>query len=132
MAVTMRLLLDTNRYCDLVICDPEVTHRVATADEVWLPFITVAELKAGFAAGTRREKNDAELAKFLADVCSGILFPDLESLERFADLFAQIRQNGETVATNDLWIATLAMQHDLVVDTRDTDFQRVPGLKLVG
>ncbi len=48
----MRLALDTNRYTDLCRGELSVIETVEQADEVWLPFIVVGELRAGFAVGT--------------------------------------------------------------------------------
>jgi hypothetical protein len=59
----MRLALDTNRYSDLARNLPEVVARVEQADEVFLPFVVIAELRAGFAAGSRARKNEDALAK---------------------------------------------------------------------
>jgi len=49
----MRLALDTNRYTDLCRGEPSVIETVELANEVWLPFIVVGELRAGFAVGTQ-------------------------------------------------------------------------------
>jgi hypothetical protein len=60
-----RLLLDTNRYSDLVANVGAVTSRVERAAEVWLTVISVGELRAGFALGTRRAQNEARLTQVL-------------------------------------------------------------------
>jgi len=49
----MRIAIDTNRYSDLVKGDEAVAEIVSSADEVWVPVIVVAELRAGFAAGAQ-------------------------------------------------------------------------------
>ncbi|HEY6323227.1 MAG TPA: hypothetical protein VJA16_16915 [Thermoanaerobaculia bacterium] len=49
----MRLALDTNRYTDLTRGDAAVVMLVERAEEVLLPFIVLAELRAGFSVGTR-------------------------------------------------------------------------------
>jgi predicted nucleic acid-binding protein len=41
-------------------------------------------------------------------------------------LFAQLRRQGTPVPTNDLWIAALVLQHDLVLCTSDTHFDKLP------
>ena len=48
----MRLALDTNRYTDLCRGNASVVEAIELADEVWLPFIVLGELRAGFAVGT--------------------------------------------------------------------------------
>jgi predicted nucleic acid-binding protein len=46
--VAVRLALDTNRYTDLCRGNVPVVEAVELADEVWLPFIVLGELRAGF------------------------------------------------------------------------------------
>ena len=43
----MRVALDTNRYVDLCKGVKETVEIAETADEVFLPFVVVAELRAG-------------------------------------------------------------------------------------
>ena len=50
----MRLALDTNRYTDLRRGLAPVVELVSRADEIGVPLPVVAELRAGFANGTRR------------------------------------------------------------------------------
>jgi predicted nucleic acid-binding protein len=45
----VRLALDTNRYTDLCRGDRPTAELVATAEAVYLPFVVLAELRAGFA-----------------------------------------------------------------------------------
>ena len=54
----MRLALDTNRYADLCRGTARVVETVASADEVWLPFIVVGGLRAGFGVGTQGPHNE--------------------------------------------------------------------------
>lgn len=61
----MNLLLDTNRYRDFCEGDVAAVDRVQLAERVFLAFVTVAELRAGFAAGTWARQNEANLSRFL-------------------------------------------------------------------
>jgi len=63
--VAVRLALDNNRYTDLCRGKAEVVETVETADEVWLPFIVLGELRAGFAVGSQGRRNEAILRRFL-------------------------------------------------------------------
>ena len=57
--MAVRLALDTNRYTDLCRGVAEVVATVEQADEVWLPFVVLGELRAGFAVGTQGVRNEA-------------------------------------------------------------------------
>ena len=54
----MRLALDTNRYTDLCRGVEDTVRLVSTAEAVFLPFVVVAELRAGFASGTARRRTN--------------------------------------------------------------------------
>ena len=61
----MRLALDTNRYSDLCRGLPAVVEVVKHAEAVFLPFVVVAELRAGFAVGKRGAENERILQRFI-------------------------------------------------------------------
>jgi predicted nucleic acid-binding protein len=129
--VEVKLLLDTNRYTDLAQGVAEVVARVVAASEAWLPLFALGELRAGFVGGARRSQNEAALAKFLSWPHVGVLLPDEMTTSFYAQIYVDLRQQGTPIPANDIWIAALASQHDLVLDSRDQHFHYVPGLKLV-
>ncbi len=43
-------------------------------------------------------------------------------------IFVQLKRAGTPVPDNDLWIAALALEHDLTLITRDRHFERIPQL----
>ncbi len=48
--------------------------------------------------------------------------------ERYGDLKQQLRAAGKPIPDNDLWIAATAIEHHLVLVTRDKHFESTPGL----
>ena len=124
----MRVALDTNRLIDLFQGDTELAERLSTCDEVWVPLIVLAEIKAGFYGGTQQHRNEILLRKLLAKPTVGVLLPSRETAEHYARLFVQLKRAGTPVPDNDLWIAALALEHDLMLITRDQHFERIPQL----
>jgi tRNA(fMet)-specific endonuclease VapC len=118
----MRLALDTNRYTDLWRGEKAVAETVERADQLWLPFIVVGELRAGFALGTQGPRNEAFLRRFLLKPGVGILYADEQTTHHFASVYRQLRKQGTPIPTNDMWIAALALQHSLVLYARDAHF----------
>ena len=52
---------------------------------------------------------------------------------QYAVTTRKLRQNGQLIGTNDLWIAAASLAHGLPLVTNNTaHFSRVPGLALVG
>lgn len=122
----MRLALDTNRYTDLCRDTAEVVTLVEHAEAVFLPFVVLAELRAGFAVGTRGAENERVLRRFLMKPGVAVLFADDQTTHHYATLFRQLRRQETPIPTNDLWIAALVLQHDLVLCARDRHFENLP------
>ena len=59
----MRLALDTNRYVDFCRGEEEIVRGVRLAQEIVLPFAALAELRAGFACGTKAKRNEIRTRK---------------------------------------------------------------------
>jgi len=124
----MRVALDTNRITDLFRGDLELAEQLGTAEEVWIPLFALAEIKAGFQGGTQQRHNEGLLNRLLAKPTVGVLMPGRETAEHYARIFVQLRRAGTPVPDNDLWIAALVLEHDLILITRDRHFERIPQL----
>ena len=124
----MRLALDTNRYSDLCRGLAPVVEVVEQAEAVLLPFVVVAELRAGFAVGKRGTENERILQRFMLKPGVGVLFADGQTTYFYAAAYRQLRQQGTPIPTNDLWIADLVLQHSLVLCARDRHFGHLPQL----
>jgi tRNA(fMet)-specific endonuclease VapC len=127
----MRLALDTNRYVDLCKDQEETVRLVATADAVFLPFVVVAELRAGFAMGRRAVENERVLRRLLIKDGVHVLFADDQTTFHYATVFRQLRLQGTPIPTNDIWIAALVLQHNLALHARDRHFDHLPQLARV-
>jgi tRNA(fMet)-specific endonuclease VapC len=121
----VRVALDTNRLTDLFQGDGELAEWLGTCDEVWIPLIVLGEIKAGFYGGNRLSRNEMLLQRFLAKPNVGVLLPNRETVEHYARLFVQLKRTGTPVPDNDLWIAAQALEHNLLLITRDKHFQRI-------
>jgi len=128
----VRVALDTNRLTDLFRGDATLAELLETCEEVWIPLFVLAEIKAGFHGGTQQHQNETLLRKLLAKATVAVLLPSRETAEHYARLFVQLKRAGTPVPDNDLWIAALALQHDLTLITRDQHFQHIPQLLRLG
>lgn len=122
----MRIALDTNRYVDLCKGFDDTVTLVASAEAVFLPFVVLAELRAGFAAGRRTAENERVLRRFLMKDGVGVLYPDDGTTHRYATTFRQLKTQGTPIPAHDLWIAALVLQHDLLLHSRDRHFDHLP------
>jgi tRNA(fMet)-specific endonuclease VapC len=127
----VRLALDTNRYTDLCRGTASVVETVELADEVWLPFIVLGELRAGFAVGSQGSRNEAVLRRFLLKPGVGVLYCDGQTTHHYGAVYRQLRKQGTPIPTNDMWIAALVLQHSLVLCAHDAHFDVIPQLPRV-
>jgi tRNA(fMet)-specific endonuclease VapC len=124
----MKLALDTNCYVDLCRGAAEVVEHVSRAERIFMPFVVLAELRAGFQAGSRARRNERVLVRFLSSPRVRLLLPDEQTAHHYAALFAQLSRQATPIPTNDLWIAALVVQHELMLLANDRHFDHLPQL----
>jgi tRNA(fMet)-specific endonuclease VapC len=122
----MNVALDTNAYSNFMRGDPVRVQVLRAAGHIHLPLIVLGELRAGFAAGNQESANAANLQRFLNSPRVSLLLPDEQTTHHYAQLHLQLRKKGAAIPTNDLWIAALVVQHNLVLCTSDPHFQHLP------
>lgn len=127
----MRVAIDTNRYADFCRGEDRAVQVLQTTEEIILPFIVMGELRAGFHVGSRSEANEKTLVQFLNSPRVQVLYADDQTTHHYARLFFQLRSQGTPIPTNDLWIAALVSQHDLILFDRDRHFDHLPQLARV-
>ncbi len=125
----MRVAIDTNRLTDLFRGDVELAEFLGTCEEVWIPFVVLGEMKAGFLGGGRQFQNQLLLNKLLERATVDVLYSTSRTAEQYAQLFIQLRRAGTPIPQNDIWIAALALENDLGLITRDRHFDNIPQLR---
>ena len=124
----MRLAIDTSRYSDLMRGVPEVVQAVESATSVHIPFVVLAELRAGFALGRSGAENERYLTQLLMVPDVSVLYADDQTTRQYASVVRQLRRQGTPIPTNDIWIAALVLQHGLALCDRDRHFDALPQL----
>jgi tRNA(fMet)-specific endonuclease VapC len=108
-----------------------VLDLLETAESIYVPVIVLGEIRAGFLAGRLADKNEARLQWFLSQDGILALAVDATVSHRYAEVHRALRARGTPIPTNNLWIAAIAIEHGLVLYTRDAHFTSVPGLALI-
>ncbi len=127
----MRLALDTNRYTELCRGDADVVGPVERAEMVLLPFVVLAELRVGFAIGAHGRENERVLQHFLSKPGVDVLYPSDTTTRVYASLYRQLRAQGTAIPTNDLWIASIVVEHELTLSSDDQHFRHLPQINLL-
>jgi tRNA(fMet)-specific endonuclease VapC len=121
-------LLDTNIIIALFASDTAVKTRLAEADEVFVSSIAIGELCFGAWRSTHVQDNLDRVADFASN--NVVLACDTETARRYGKIKELLRARGRPIPENDIWMAAIALQHDLILATRDAHFEAVDGLRL--
>lgn len=124
----MKLLLDTNRLSDALAEVDDVLDGLEAAEAIYVPVIALGEIRTGFLRGRRAANNETRLQWFLSQEGVSTVPVDASVSHRYAEIHRALRSRGKPIPTNDLWIASIAVEHGLVLYTRDAHFADVPGL----
>lgn len=120
------ILLDTNVAIALMNGEASVQQRIASPKDLFVPVIVMAEIYFGAEKSSRRQENLAWAERLAAR--SQLLNVDLETARHCGRIRQALRQIGRPIPINDLWIAAIAVQHQLTVATRDGHFDYVQAL----
>lgn len=128
MATTGRHLLDTNIVIALFARDSAVQQRLAEASEVFVPSIVIGKLYYGALKSFRLTENLGRISEFVAS--SAVLPCDTATAQHYGNIKSRLRAKGRPIPENDIWIAAVAMQHQLTLAARDTHFEQIEGLQV--
>lgn len=128
--VEVGVALDTNRLSDMFNGDALLGSFLGTCSDVRVPLMVLAELKAGFYGGNRQAQNEEFVRLFLAKSTVSVIYPGRETADQYARLYLQLKRIGQPIPVNDMWIAAMAIEHDLTLITRDKHFDCIPQLRL--
>lgn len=103
----------------------------ALPDESYISVVTTAELQAGVLAAKDTDTRSRRLAT-LESLSALVPLPvDATAATHWARLRVRLQEEGRRVNVNDLWIAAVALAHDLPVVTQDDDFAVLSDLGLL-
>lgn len=127
--MTGRGLLDTSVYIARESGRP--LRRELVPEETFVCVVTVAELEAGVLSAPDTQARQMRLGSLQAASRLVPLTIDHTTASRWAGLRMQLRDAGRRMPVNDLWIAAVALSHDLSVVTQDDDFDALAELGLL-
>jgi tRNA(fMet)-specific endonuclease VapC len=121
----MRYCLDTSAYSHFKRGDPQIVELIDRADWIGIPVIVMGELAVGFRLGSRRETNEAELARFVAHSVVEVLSVSEDVVNLYAGIVVDLKEAGTPLPANDIWIAAIAAHHGATILTYDRHFKSV-------
>jgi predicted nucleic acid-binding protein len=122
----LKLVLDTNAYCDFAEGLPAVVQIIATSDDlIFIPSIVIGELSYGFMKGSRREVNEMKLRQIIEDLRIEIINVDESVARKYGTIYSSLVRKGNKFPINDVWIAACCMEVGGTLITRDRHFEAV-------
>ncbi|MCS6918463.1 MAG: type II toxin-antitoxin system VapC family toxin [Fimbriimonadales bacterium] len=122
------VLLDTSVLIPLLRGDADLLQNLTRFERVSIGAPVLAETLYGLEVRNRPIRQLQRLEELLS------IAPVLACTDATARVYVEIeihlRQQGAPIPVNDVWIAALAIQYDLVLATRDRHFERVPNLRV--
>ena len=107
-----KYLLDTNIVIALFAAEQSVLDHLKDANETFIPSIAIGELSYGAKKSSQTKKN---LQRIEALVASNVVLPcDAVTGFHYGNIKEHLRQKGKPIPENDIWIAAIAIQFELL------------------
>jgi tRNA(fMet)-specific endonuclease VapC len=120
------LVVDTSVVVDVLTGDERLGRMVEQARPVGIPVVVLAELLAGARRSNRAAENVEQVEQFVDQ--NTLISCDSNTASHYADISNDLRARGKPIPENDMWIASVALQHGLPLAARDKHFNHVDSL----
>ena len=122
-----KYLLDTNIVIGMFTGDKAIREKMQNIAKIFLAAPVIGELCYGVRKSSKHTENFSKVNRLTQR------FPlfscDLETARWYGNIKDQLRRKGHPIPDNDIWIAAIAMQHGLILVTRDSHFDEVESLQ---
>lgn len=121
-------LLDTNIVVPFLNGEGSIVKKISKLEVVQLPSIVLGELYFGASKSAHTNQNIAKINDFILQ-CE--LYPITETTALFyGQIKASLKSQGTPIPENDIWIAAVCMERDMVLISRDKHFKNVQNLEI--
>jgi len=128
----MKLVLDTNVYCDYAEGIADVVEYLAIqGEDIFLPSIVIGELTYGFMKGSRQRFNERKLQEIIKKLQIEIIDVNQNVSRKYALIYLSLVKKGTQIPINDVWIAACCMEVGGTLLTRDRHLQHVEQIETV-
>jgi tRNA(fMet)-specific endonuclease VapC len=122
----MKLIIDTNIYCDFAEGVSQTVDILATHGEtLYTPAVVVGELSYGFLKGNRRFENERKLNEVIRLLDIRIVDVTRSVASKYGLIYLSLVRRGREIPLNDVWIAACCMEIGGTLLTRDNHFRYV-------
>ena len=123
-----RILLDTNIISAWLKGETAIADKINQSLEVYIPIQVLGELYFGAQYSTQLELNLRNIQKLANNYT--VLNTDRETAIIYGVIKATLKKKGRPIPENDIWIASIAQQYQLILITRDKHFNEINSLEI--
>jgi len=102
-------------------------NHIAAAKEIFIPAVVIGGLFFGAFKSTHTEENISRIEKFA--FFNTVLSCGAVTGKEYGRIKNLLKKKGSPIPENDIWIAAVAIEHDLALVTRDEHFTNIDGLR---
>ena len=121
-----KYLLDTNIISAWLKKDTIAATRIDNSPKVFIPITAIEEMYYGAQFSTKVDQNIRNISLVISHY--EVLFIDEEVCKSYGLIKSSLRRKGKPIPENDIWIAAIAIKHNLILATRDQHFDEIDGL----
>lgn len=123
-----RILLDTNIIIALLNDEKWAKEKLKESKEVFTSVITIGELFYGAYKSKKKEENFKKIDNFARQV--GLLKCDLQTARYYGEIKNRLREKGQPIPENDIWVGATCIQYNLPLVSRDEHFDSIEDLSV--
>ena len=124
-----RYLLDSNIIIAIFKGNKSFAEKISNEEVIFLPCIVLGELYTGVNRVLDKNKHLKILSEFL-QLCK-VVNIDSTTAKFYGETMAALHERGKPIPTNDVWIASIAIQNNLTLISNDKHFKDIPNLKII-
>ena len=121
-----KYLIDTNIAILFLNNREPVVKKIIASEQIFLCPIVAGELLYGARKSALARKNLHRYEDFINSIPS--LPVDISTANHYSSIKDRLRSKGTPIPENDIWIAAVALQHQLVLASDDNHFDVIENL----
>ena len=123
-------LFDTNIIVPFLNGDESIVSQFKELETIQLPSITLGELYFGAYKSSNTDRNLAKIKEFIRLYCK-VYYPTSVTAQVYGRLKQILGKQGTPIPENDIWIAALTKENELLLVTRDKHFTNLQELDVI-
>ena len=120
-------LLDTSIIIKIFNGEKVIVDKIQSFHNIFIPAVAVGELYYGAYNSSKKDNNLEKIDWFCQSAT--ILNADTQTAKLYGYIKNGLKRIGKPIPENDIWIAAISIQNNLILACRDVHFSYIDGLK---